>query len=132
MSPLRRSMEITFLQDLLYTEFPLSETPFISTVDAENEIIIVSNPSSVEISLANFIVVDFRKLHRFKFPVDTKIPPHGDIHLYTCPGGHSPEPPNAWREPYVFWRNNDGSLRRKEVLNNGRCYLSYLEHIKSH
>lgn len=115
----RRSIELSFYQDIYYAEFPLSETPYIATVEADDEYITICNPRSTELLLKDYYVVDSRKLHKFVFQKDEdKIEPHGTLYLYTCPK-LSIEREVVFKEPHVLWRNLDGSLRRKEILNNG-------------
>lgn len=94
------------------------ETPFISSLDPEREFLTIYNPSASTISLAGYFVTDSKKLHRFTFPENTSVEPLSQLHLYTCPGGSHND--GEFIEPYVLWTNSDGSLRKKEVLNNGK------------
>lgn len=120
MSSLRRSIELSFVQDIYYAEFPLSETPYIGTVDADDEVVTICNPRSTELNLKDYYVVDRKRLHKFVFSEDDHIiQPHGTLYLYTCPK-LTIEQGKVFRDPHVLWRNLDGSLRRKEVLNNGK------------
>lgn len=115
-----RSLDIYFSQDLLYAEFPLSETPFIATLDADDETLTITNPSGNEVFLKGYYVTDMRKLHKFEFTdEECKLDPHAMLTLYTCPR-LTMEKHLPFKEPFVMWRNTDGSLRKKEVLNNGR------------
>lgn len=102
-------------------EFPLATTPFISSLDPEEEYMSIYNPGPSNLSLDQFFVVDWRHLHKFVFGPDDIVPGNSQLHLYTCPGSHHT---GQYIAPYALWTNHDGTLRRKEVLNNGRyCYL---------
>lgn len=123
MSTLRRSIEFSIVQDIYYAEFPLSETPYIATVDADDEFITICNPRSTELHLKDYYVIDRKRLHKFVFTEDEHIvQPHGTLYLYTCPK-LTMERQKSFQDPHVLWRNVDGSLRRKEVLNNEHCEM---------
>ncbi len=112
-------MDLSIVQDIYYAEFPLSETPYIATVDADDEFITICNPRSTELHLKDYYVVDRKRLHKFIFTEDEHIiQPHGTLYLYTCPK-LTIEQGKTFLDPHVLWRNVDGTLRRKEVLNNG-------------
>lgn len=112
-----RSIEIEFHQDALYAEFPLSETPYICAMDVDQEYLTIYNPGKHELSLKGYFITDSKRLHTFTFPDSTMIGAHSELFLYTCPGANHHD---TFREPNVLWKNHDGSLRRKEVLNNGK------------
>jgi hypothetical protein len=58
--------------------------------------------------------------HTFKFPRRCRIPPRTEYCIYTCPGAANFDH-GSLMEYHVLWTNHDGSLRRMEVLNNGKC-----------
>jgi len=117
MPKVNRILELEFSRVRNFAEFPLSNTPYISAIDTEEEYITIFNPSFEEISLANYRIEDSRGLYVFKIPEGCMVPPQTSLYLYTCPGRpHSSEP---FRQPHVLWTNHDGSLRKKEVLKNG-------------
>jgi hypothetical protein len=118
----RRSLEIEFVHNLACPEFPLRDTPFISAMDADEEYLTIFNPSSEELCLDHYFVVDSKRLHKFTFGKDHIVPAHSQLHLYTCPGGNYLK--GHFISPYALWMNHDGSLRRKEVLNNGISIIS--------
>ncbi len=97
--------------------------PFISGIDLEQEILILNNPSNEPVSLENYSVQDSKHLHIYKFPSDTTIEPNSVLYLYTCPGGSHGS--GELNRPFVLWKNTDGSLRKKEVLNNGKLDMVY-------
>lgn len=117
----RRSLEIRFLHNLVCPEFPLSDTPFISSLDAEEEYLTIYNPSHEALSLDGYSLTDSKKLHRFTFPEGTEIASLSQLHVYTCPGGSHHK--TDFIQPCVLWTNFNGTLRRKEVLNNEHCTM---------
>eukprot|EP00602_Paraphysomonas_sp_CaronLab_P008398 CAMPEP_0185026256 /NCGR_PEP_ID=MMETSP1103-20130426/10186_1 /TAXON_ID=36769 /ORGANISM="Paraphysomonas bandaiensis, Strain Caron Lab Isolate" /LENGTH=360 /DNA_ID=CAMNT_0027559767 /DNA_START=152 /DNA_END=1234 /DNA_ORIENTATION=- len=66
--------------------------------------------------MRGYSVSDFHKNHVFTFPDDFRMEKLSFVRIYTCPGRmkHSP----VCDDPYLLWTNNDGSLRKKEILNN--------------
>ncbi len=117
----RRNIEIEFQQDRKYSEIQLSQAPYISAIDLLGECITLTNPKNSSFDLKDYFVTDGKKMHIFIFPEDCVIPASSTMNVYTCPG--KVEDHNDFIEPYVLWTNLDGSLRRKEVLNNGECFL---------
>lgn len=115
-----RTVDLFFEYDRTFTEFPLSETPYISLLDAEQEVLTIYNPGSNVASLDGYYLQDIKHLHHFNFPPETKVLPHSELTVYTCPGGNYQR---NFVEPCVKWLNNDGSLRKKEVLNNEYCTM---------
>lgn len=129
---IRRSLEIDFLHNLVCPEFPLSETPFISSLNAQEEYITLYNPSSQPFNLDGFFLADSRKLHYLLFTNQDKIEARSQLYIYCCPGNpninhnhstKSAKQTSSFMEPNVLWKNNDGSLRKKEVLNNEHCTM---------
>ncbi len=97
-------------------EYKITEnTPYISSIDVEDEILTIFNPSPKSVNLSHYYVKDDKDLHQLTFPEGTEIESKGVLYIYTCPGAHK----GAFENPNILWRNMDGSLRRKEVLNNG-------------
>lgn len=97
------------------------KTPYISFMDVEEEWLTIANPSEDSIDLSGYFLQDLKALHRFYFPENTDLPASGQLNLYTCPG--NPDVPNHFTGDYVLWKNHDGSLRKKEVLNNGNVKM---------
>jgi hypothetical protein len=123
MPKINRILDLEFFRVRNFAEFPLSETPYISAINTEEEYLTIFNPSFEEISLAGYRVEDSRGLHVFHLPKGTIVPPQSNIYVYTCPArAHSTEP---FRHPNVLWTNHDGTLRKKEVLKNGIQYIKY-------
>ena len=96
---------------------PSSSLPFISSIDLLEEIIILYNPSSSSFFLENFTLSDSYKKHIYKFPESSKISSFSFLVVDCCPGKRKEI---EEKEDYLLWRNNDGTLRKKEVLNNGK------------
>ncbi len=118
----RRNIEIEFQQDRKYSEYQLSQTPYISSIDLIGECVTLTNPQSSAFPIKDYFITDGKKMHLFKFPDDCSIPGSATLHVYTCPGkSHNHD---AFVEPYVLWTNLDGTLRKKEVLNNGKGDMS--------
>ena len=67
-------------------------------------------------------MADGNRIHIFKFPRDAVIPCNSEVYVYTCPGRMKKEELDGLPTPNILWKNLDGSLRRKEVLNNGNNY----------
>lgn len=114
----RRNIEIAgrlFSSD----EDNLFDLPYIICVDAEQEFIVLYNPRNEYFHLDGYAIADGKMHHTFKFPRRCKIPPRTEYCIYTCPGA-----PNfdhgSLMEFHVLWTNHDGSLRKMEVLNNGK------------
>ncbi len=113
----RRSIPFQFHHDFSYHSYSMSETPHISFLDVEAEVLTIHNPRDTDLSLRGYFLLDSHKAHEYHFPEDTVIPPLSELYVYTCPGSHHQE---TFREPYVLWKNADNTLRKKEVLNNGK------------
>eukprot|EP01038_Epipyxis_sp_PR26KG_P006456 gene6456-8880_t len=128
---IRRLFEVDFLQNFEVDgtndtdnsyKYHSSVLPYITRIDAIDELFFIYNPNAIEYyPLDEHFVTDGKKMHCFKFPSNCKIPPLTEMAVYTCPGkitNHA-----VLIEPHVLWTNHDGSLRRKEVLNNVYCKL---------
>jgi hypothetical protein len=115
----------------LNTFIPRSEDeksfpPVIVDVDLIEETFVVYNPNVPHESgimhnafhLHNWTVSDQRKLHVHRFGPDCWLLPQMKLHVYTCPGKSTGIPRGGFKEPYILWTNRDGSLRKKEILNN--------------
>jgi hypothetical protein len=87
----------------------------------EEEYLTISNPLDEEVCVADYVLIDSKHLHAFKFPRNTMIPSKSVLYVYTCPAGNHQ---SDFNEPNVLWKNNDGSLRRKEALNNRKFFFS--------
>ena len=114
---MKRSIEFELQQSVDHRDvlFQFDARPFLSLMDVESEYIAISNPLKEDISLENYVLVDSKRLHVLKFPAETLVPANSVLHVYTCPGGNHQA---RFNEPNVLWTNNDGTLRRKEVLHN--------------
>lgn len=117
-----RSIECSFQQTedqqdaLIY----FGRHPFISSIDVEEEYLTIYNPLSTELNVCNYSLVDSKHHHTFTLPEEAIIPAQGTLYVYTCPGGNHQ---SRFQTPHVLWTNHDGSLRRKEVLNNRKIAL---------
>lgn len=98
-----------------------STIPFISDIDLIKETIIIYNPSSSLYSFKGYTISDYHKRHIFSFPDDFILEPYSSVIIYCCPGKirHVED----IQENHLLWTNSDGTLRRKEVLNNGISFL---------
>ncbi len=104
-------------EDALEDPYKIDEhTPYISSIDVEDEILTIFNPSPRLVDLSHFYVQDDKAIHKLVFPVGTEIESKGVLYIYTCPGAYR----GTFEMPNVLWKNLDGSLRKKEVLNNGK------------
>jgi hypothetical protein len=123
MSTIRRSIEIDVLQNRKYTDSNCSisndQTVFISSLDLTGEIVVLTNPTNKNVSIEKWSISDGKKLHTFVFPVNCVIHGNSTLNVYTCPGGEHNG--GVFINPCVLWTNLDGTMRRKEVLNNGVC-----------
>lgn len=106
--------------------------PVVMDINLEDEYFVIFNPNplvnlddaSAQASghmagcyhLNDWTLADQRKNHIHRFDRDAWILPGMKLHVYTCPGKNVPA--TGFREPYVLLTNRDGSLRKKEILNN--------------
>ena len=96
----------------------------ITNVDVLSETIRISNRSSVSRDLTGCTLRDQEDKHVFRFPDNFSLSAHSEVVVYCTPG--KLEGSDSLSEPYLLWTNADGSLRRKEVLNNGECCVIYV------
>lgn len=94
-----------------------SSLPYVSGIDLLEETITIYNPLGKSFDMTGYTLCDFHRNHVFKFPAGFTINEYDHVIVYCCPGKkrHLDSP----RESHLLWTNNDGSFRRKEVLNNG-------------
>jgi hypothetical protein len=118
---IRRNIEINFLQNRKYTDSncPKSndKTVFISSLDLIGEIAVLTNPTNDNVSVEKWSISDGKKLHTFVFPLNCVIHRNSTLNVYTCPGREHNG--GVYTNPCVLWTNLDGTMRKKEVLNNG-------------
>ncbi len=137
---IRRNIEINFLQNRKYTDSncPKSndKTVFISSLDLIGEIAVLTNPTNDNVSIEKWSISDGKKLHTFVFPLNCVIHRNSTLNVYTCPGREYNG--GVYTNPCVLWTNLDGTMRKKEVLNNGAnvfhqnllaAYVPYLQII---
>jgi len=99
-----------------------SAEPFISDVDIIDEKITIVNPSNAAKNMKGYMISDFHGKHVYHFPDDFEMPAVSKAVLFCCPG----QRPHVddYQVNHLLWMNKDGSLRKKEVLNNdGDCAL---------
>ncbi|CAM9855233.1 unnamed protein product, partial [Discosporangium mesarthrocarpum] len=93
--------------------------PYVSGADLIGERIIISNPSLLSGAAVGGYTLRARSArHTFIFPEGAVIPPQGSITVYCSPGHLSKEELRGVGKGDLLWLNQDGTLRRKEVLNN--------------
>ena len=90
--------------------------PFISDVDIIDEKITIVNPSMNRMSLAGYKLSDFHGKHIYEFPDDFVMHEQSKVVLFCCPGKRPHV--DDYQVNHLLWKNKDGTLRRKEVLNN--------------
>lgn len=112
----RRAIPFQLHHDFSYHAYSIGETPHISHLDVEAEVLVIHNPRDTDLPLVGYFLLDSHKAHEFHFPEDTIVPALSELYVYTCPASNHQD---SFKEPCVLWRNSDGSLRKKEVLNNG-------------
>jgi hypothetical protein len=118
----RRNIEIDpllFSSDINSTGKAQDDLPFITCANAEDEFVVLFNPRNEYFPLDGYSIADGKIHHTFKFPSRCKIPPCTEYCIYTCPGAEGFDH-GSLMEYHVPWTNHDGSLRRMEVLNNGK------------
>ena len=96
--------------------------PLIEDIDLLDERIVIKNPSSEIRDLSGWKVSDNEGKNVFVLLEGTVISPKGCLHVY-CSSKRG-EGADDLKEPNIFWRNKDGSLRMKNVLNDGKDILS--------
>jgi hypothetical protein len=94
-----------------------SSLPYVSGIDLLDETITVYNPLGKSIDMTGYSLCDYHRNHMFKFPSGFVLDKCEHVTVFCCPGKkkHVEQP----GEIHLLWTNNDGSYRRKEVLNNG-------------
>ena len=135
-STLKRNIEFSFLTS---TKF----SPWIRKINLEEEYFILYNPEQEDFDLSSCKACDeqryhnrqffcfetdyltyhdtLRRKHIFVFPEGTIIKGKSDLYVYTCPGkSHFSSQEAQFQEPNVKWLNQDGTFRKKEILNNGK------------
>jgi hypothetical protein len=113
---IRRTIE--FDPELFPGPIAASDMPYIYSVDVLQEFVILYNPRNEYFPLDGYSIADGKMYHNFKFPSRCIIPPCSEYCIYTCPGSAKFDH-GTLMEFHVLWTNQDGSLRRMEVLNNG-------------
>ncbi|CAM9497910.1 unnamed protein product [Choristocarpus tenellus] len=79
----------------------------------------VRNPSLLwKADIGGYFLHDRSGKHNFQFPEKCTILARGSITVYCSPGQLSDYELNTLGKGNLMWLNQDGSLRRKEVLNN--------------
>ena len=95
------------------------EQPFIADVDVIDEKITIVNPCAFALDLTGFHISDFHGKHVYHFPAGFELPPRSKAVLFCCPGTRPHV--DDYQVNHLLWKNRDGTLRRKEVLNNGNA-----------
>ena len=94
-----------------------SSLPYVSGIDLLKETITVYNPLGRSFNMTGYTLCDYHRNHVFKFPEGFALDKYSHVVVYCCPG--KKKHPDVTGETHLLWTNNDGSYRRKEVLNNG-------------
>lgn len=113
----RRNIEFDFQKQKHVDSRHQNQRPFISSMNLQEEYVTLVNPQDYDFDIEDYVLTDGKKMHQYVFPKDSFIPAGGTLHVYTCPG--KVDNHDTFIVPYVLWMNLDGSLRKKEVLNNG-------------
>ncbi|CAM9952253.1 unnamed protein product [Pylaiella littoralis] len=94
--------------------------PYISWADLSAEMVTIQNPSAWSgASLDGYTLSDRLQKHTFHFPAGCVVRARRSLTLYCCPGKLSEGAlDNLPQTTAVLWKNQDGSLRRKEVMDN--------------
>lgn len=124
---LRRSTDYSFLLQCLpskqshfiSTYILPSYLPYVSNINLLDETITLYNPSSYDHPMTGYYLHDYHQKHCYKFPDNFILLSKSFVTLYCCPGKLAYHQELQETETKLFWKNNDGSLRKKEVLNNG-------------
>ena len=98
--------------------FNVQLPPFVDDIDLLDERIVIKNPSSEIRDLSGWKISDNEGKNVFALLKGTTVAPKGCLHVY-CSSKRN-ESSETLKEPNVFWRNKDGSLRMKNVLNDGK------------
>jgi hypothetical protein len=118
----RRSLDLPLLQPFISLDWfavPAQSSVCISSMDMEDETVVVTHVVGNEpLSLRGYSLCDFHECNWFRFPDDFVLDPGQSVTIYCCPGKRARG--SVYRAPYVLWTNKDGSLRQRNVLNNGR------------
>lgn len=131
---LRRSTDFSFFlqylpskQSNFVTTYILpSYLPYISNINLLDETITLYNPSSIDHPMKGYYLHDYHQKHSYKFPDNYIFPAKSYVTIYCCPGQLPHHDSLSDTETILLWKNNDGSLRRKEVLNNGKSLNKFL------
>jgi hypothetical protein len=91
--------------------------PFICDVDVIDEKITIVNPASSPKDLTGYSISDFHGKHVYHFPDNFVLPSVSKAVLFCCPGIRPHV--DDYQVNHLLWMNKDGTMRRKEVLNNG-------------
>jgi hypothetical protein len=92
--------------------------PFISDVDIIDEKITIVNPSTADLNLTGYRISDSDVKHVYCFPDGFLLPAVSKVVLFCCPGKRAHV--DDYQVNHLLWSNRDGTMRRKEVLNNGK------------
>ncbi|CAM9467935.1 unnamed protein product [Ectocarpus sp. 6 AP-2014] len=93
--------------------------PFIAHADLEAETVTIRNPSVwTGANLAGYTLTDRLQRHTYHFPERFVLRARTSLTLYCCPGKFSEGALHNLPQPFLLWHNQDGSLRRKEVMEN--------------
>jgi hypothetical protein len=99
--------------------------PYITSVNAEEEYVVLYNPRDEYFNLDGYSIADGKQNHTFRFPSRCRIPPQTEYYIYCQPGGPEFNHGTLF-EYHVLWTNVDGTLRKMEVLNNDKCSVKLL------
>ena len=114
--------------------------PIIQSVNLRDEVIVLLNPYRGAFHLNGFSLAEGHptntSTHKFlySFPHDCGIGAMSNLHIYTCPGKYQHKTreniysaanhDNLFVKPYIAFTNINGTLKRKEVLNNSK-FIKY-------
>jgi hypothetical protein len=99
----------------------LDRRPYIEDIDLLDEVITIRNPVADPLDISGWIISDQQAKHTFVLPNGSIVASNSRLHIYCSAKGRNLDSPNL-KVPRIFWRNKDGSLRMKNVLNDGDAF----------
>lgn len=128
----RRSVELPLLKPFISASVvdPSALSPVsFSGMDMEKETILVTIHGEDDVSLRGYRICDFDQHHWFEFPSTFVLPAGSTVTIFCCPGLYLEKQPG---QLFLLWLNKDGSVRSKNVLNDGEDIISCVFYIAMH
>ena len=95
--------------------FKTPDQVYIQDIDLKDECITLSNPTRRDIFLENWVISDDERRNVLTLGKNAMVPAESSLYVYCCAKGKEE---SRIMHPFVFWLNNDGSKRMKNVLND--------------